>query len=377
MRALILTIVSIICTIIVSVWLLYAITLVASPARQWPAGLGTVDDVPRRYPDTKRNDTAQSLIALCDRLGFDLTPKGKRRLPVQDALRDYVTAEAERTDMTFAAPPPVVASYLTAQQATLDETRTLLLAAPPPVWETKVQLGDDMPVPNLLGHMQLSRLLLARAYARHDAEAWDDLHATWRLTRGLFQRPDLISVLIALSTARGINAAAARMPLPPPPWLDELRTLDCRRALAAAIQAETWVTSTSIERSMKPTDRVVSLPLARICLRNEAEAMRRQVIANGELTGCDIAHDVKPVALPSWNILGRIIAPDVSSSWMRAARFRAELEATDRIVALRAGGAADPHSRCSDGTWIIRGATLRFSRAIPIERGTKYRLSWQ
>src|SRR4051812_7338112 len=87
----------------------------------------------------------------------------------------------------------------------------------PVILLTRFQLGADAPAPNLLGHMNLSKLFIVRALSKaraNDPTAWDELHALWLLDRTLWDRPELISKLIALATSRMVNAAAAKMPLP-------------------------------------------------------------------------------------------------------------------------------------------------------------------
>jgi hypothetical protein len=122
--------------------------------------------------------------------------------------------------------------------------RDHILGAGPIQWKVAVQTkGEYTPAPALGGHTSLVRLFAARAFMKtrkNDASAWDDLHAAWILARGLFDRPELISQLTAMFMARVINATAAKIPLPAPAWLAEMKSLDYRRRLAAAHQFDAW-----------------------------------------------------------------------------------------------------------------------------------------
>jgi hypothetical protein len=354
-------------------WTAFAVMQLAMADRPWPAGLGKLDDVPKRYPDTTISPAAQQLVAIVEPLGFTIAPKQRHNFALRDPLRAYVDAPS-------APMPPALAAYLAANATRIDAARDLLLSGRPIAWETRLTAGEDAPIPQLLGHMVLTRLFLARAYARHDAASWGELHAAWNLNRGLWQRPDLISVLIALATTRMINHAAAQMPLPAPAWLDELRAPDYRRLIAAAMQADAWTMRAIVEHETRRSLLFVLMaPYERASMVDAIEAMRVRTGAAMQLSACDLARHPLVTTKPpvaSWNIIGRIATPDLGSVWARVARLRVELEATDRILALRAGRVPDTHSACTDGHWIVTPQSVRFSRDVPVISGPRYPLAW-
>src|SRR5581483_11013206 len=220
--------------------------------RPWPANLGLLADAPAHFPDVETNPAAQALTELTPPLGFSITPKlpalqqpkvGNDWEAIKEPVNKYFHDELERTNEQIAPPPANVAAYLNDHRAQIDRARDHILNAGPIVWVTHFRMGADAPLPNLLGQMNLSKLLAARALMKAsagDATAWDDLHAIWLLDRELWQRPELISQLIALAGARMVNASAAKMPLPAPQWLAEIQSFDYRQHFAASHQAEAY-----------------------------------------------------------------------------------------------------------------------------------------
>ena len=55
---------------------------------------------------------------------------------------------------------------------------------------------------------------------------------------------------------------------------------------------------------------------------------------------------------------------NIGAIWQRAGRFRAEREATEKILEIRSGRVPSPVSQCSDGMWIVTPGHIRFSKKI-------------
>ena len=357
--------------------------------REWPANLGALDAVPKRYPAAEQSAGATRLVQLASGASIELRPRTKgnditrresdnRRSAVRKSINDYIRVQFERSAHTIDAPPAPVAEYLAANNVPLDDTRDHLLSGAPIVWETKIAEGFEQPIPNLLGHMDLHRALMARAFDKarnNDPGAWDDLRASWELNRGLWRRPDLISILIALATTRMTNAAARKMPLPVPGWFDELRTYDHVSAMAASQQAEAWTI-----RNAKPGQRsfgdYVRWPL---WAWQEAQAitlLQKYTTEVLHANACDIDSLQFKTARSSF-INEHVALPNMLGAWQRMMRFRAEREATDRILQLRAGETPSAKSACSDGTWQVTANSIKFSRDIKVPPpGIKYPLVW-
>ncbi|HVR39007.1 MAG TPA: hypothetical protein VMU84_07910, partial [Thermoanaerobaculia bacterium] len=109
-------------------------------ARTWPAGLGLVFDVPRRYPPTEINAEAKKLTTLASALDIDFGARrsGKK----QPEISDYVQAELARRSAVIEAPPPIVATYLADHDAALAVVRQHLLASTLQ-WQTRLDEGMD------------------------------------------------------------------------------------------------------------------------------------------------------------------------------------------------------------------------------------------
>ena len=356
-------------------------------ARPWPNGLGGFDTVAARYPDrAAATPAAVALTKLTVPLGVDIAPRGERFVPtppsrkdfdaIQKPLGAYITAQLERPSTAIDNAPPAVAAYLDAHRAQLDAVRADVLSGAPIAWTVQLERGMDMPIPNLLGHMELTRLFVARALM---TGSWDDLHAVWQLDSGLRPRPDLISQLIALASTRMINASAAKLPLPAPAWLAEVRAFDYRRGIVASMQSEanSW-------QSLPAGGGVrgfIAGPYVRVSAADAAEHMRAAFVDMAHSNACDVDEEALMQAvkrsIPKWNVLANMGIPNISSLWQRVARVTPELELTEKALQLRRGETPSPSSRCSDGQWVVTPASVKFSRKLRAPKaGTNYPLEF-
>jgi hypothetical protein len=344
--------------------------------RRWPDNLGTLADAAQRYPDAETNGAATALTKLTGDLGISTIPLVKQTSPDSEAIKEplnaYFHAELERIGDQVQAPPANVAAYFANRDAQLNVVRDHIVTAGPIRWVSHFRLGHDAPLPNLLGLMTLTKVYTGRALAKaanHDAAAWEDLHAVWLLDRELWQRPELISQLIALAGTRMVNASAAKMPLPVAPWFHEVQAFDYRHQFAASYQAEAWMISHS------PMPRL-QRPFFDACALDAAEQMRVWTSDHANANKCDVS-PVQPMAIASWNVLAKVAMPNLTGAWTRFARFQAELEATDKILAMRRGETPSATTACSDGTWQVASNSVTFSRDIAVPPpGVKYPLTY-
>lgn len=355
-------------------------------SRAWPQNLGLVADSAKHYPDMESNSAANALATLTLPIGINVMPREKKSHmhggfeDVRKSFSDYITVQLERASDQSAAPPADVVAFLSAHQAQIDQVREHIATAGPIRWQLHVRQGFDAPIPNLLGYMSLARLFSARAFAKaanHDATAWDDLHAIWLLDRELWDRPELISQLIALAGTRMVNAAAVKMPLPAPAWFDELRKRDYRRDLARSFQAEAanWKITFDNELHKHVVKNSLMYPYIDACLVDGTEQMRVETARMASQTGCDLSN-VPPLTISPWNIFSRIAFPNLTAAWQRVYRFDAEREATDKVLALRRGEMPTASTVCSDGKWIVEANRVKFDRVLPINAGVKYPLQY-
>ena len=341
----------------------------------WPANLGTLDDVPKHFPPAEQSAEATALVRLADAAKINIQPLSRdssmRRAAMADmalrkALGTYVQSQLERSGDAIDAPPPAVAEYLTANEFALDEVRNHLLNGQPVVWETKVKEGFNAPIPNLSGHMTIQRVLVARALdkaRRNDPSAWEELHASWQLSRALWRRPDSVAILIALASTRMSNAAARKMPLPVPSWFRETQTYDYLGAVAATQQVEAWTIHATKSRRRTIEDYL----RAPLWAYQEAQAIRllrehaKYAISSN---ACDA--DDRQLAVESSISAFNVAMPNITAIWKRVMRFRAELEATERVLQIRAGQPPSPKSTCSDGSWNVTAHSIKFTRDLKL-----------
>lgn len=345
----------------------------------WPAKLGSLSEVPKRFPDTEQSEGATKLIALASAAHVNLAPRNRSSSmpetkpdPMQatrKAIGEYVQTQLERSGDAIDAPPPAVADYLAENGAALDAIRDHVLSGVPIVWESKISKGFDAPIPNLTGHMALQKIFAARALDKarsKDASAWEDLRASWRLNRGLWSRPDMISIIIALGSSRIGNAAARKMPLPAPAWLGETFTFDYSGPMASAQQTDAWVIHRGAERALPWKDvlREVEYRLQGAEYLNVMRTYTDEVLKSKACDAMSPEFATARASLKSSETLAAV--PNLVEVWHRLIRFRAELEATERVLQLRAGEKLTVNSRCSDGTWQLTPSGMKFSRAIHV-----------
>jgi len=358
----------------------------------WPFGLGTLDDVVKRFPRSGIDPTATRVAAIAEHLdvpirvaGASREVIGRKRLPLQPYLADQIA----RADDTVDAPPAEIRQFLDEHVAALDELRTLLSGGAVPHWPVNVDDVVRSSIPDLVSHMQLFRILAADALDRErrgdHVTAWQDVEAGWRLAQGLWPQPDLVSATISLAGTRVMNDVAAKLAAPAPPWHRELLAFDAERALAGAMQFEAWRALTFAKRSPgreaddknRPPRMIGSFVRAMLrpsrLRRASADASTLREVAV-ELARPPSCGDVP---------MRRANIDNVEGILRRLRRFRVERETAEKLLALkeqrrRSGVWPESmpgieRSSCSDSSWRYRreadgSMSLSFSGAIAEER---------
>jgi hypothetical protein len=354
--------------VVVLIWMAGSAWMASSgadaAAEPWPAGLGPASAVPARYPRSVDSDAVRAISHLT-------VPE-----PLQRELSAYVKQEIERTTPDVAPLPPATAAFLTANAAAVDDLQRLATMTPI-VWNTDLALGRKGPLPKLSDVLEAQRLLLARALAHHgDDAAWNDLHASWSLSRALLGRPELISGLVGLAIARNTNAVARTLPPPAPAWRREMLAFDYRRAFVATLQAEAWMSSDVIRNrlfdqesggSSSPLRAFVGVITSPYRERSSSDLVRAEREAAAALYAAPqclvpsgaYSHALR-ARLSRSNVFRPLALPALDSVWQRLGRFRIELEATTKLLQRDVSA----RSWCPDGQWIHDGATLRFSKEV-------------
>jgi len=269
------------------------------------------------------------------------------------AVVDYAYVQIKRIAVDVEPPPAEVAEYLRGQSAQLDVIRDHIVHAGP------INTNGARP------QIALTPLFIARALT---TGSWDDLHAAWMIDRPLWNRSE--TLFNAFTQTRMLNAAAAKMPLPAPSWFDELRAFDYMQRFAAAAQLDAWNSRRTVDEAIREHP-VLALIDGWRAIAMDADFSEQVRVRTAELLAmksCDYyGRDplfVKPMNVASWNYLGRALQGLQFMDWRYVARYRAELEATEKTHALRAGQIPSTVSQCSDGTWIVTPRSIRFSREI-------------
>ena len=340
--------------------------------KPWPAGLGTLREVDARHPKQTASAAARRLTELARPVGIDFTGK-KPDDAIRAEIAIYVQAQHQQATPAIGEPPTGVVAYFDQNTLQINALRDHLLSGSEVQWAVDREQGFEAPLPNLLAHLHTARLLTARALVQGRANriaAWDDLHAAAAVGRSLESRSELISHLIALAVARMVNAAAWKLPLPVPAWWSATESVDQRRILLGAMQAETSMMWHRADASMKGVFYRLASPYTRYAMASYAIHQRETAELISTLTDCGLdaaAFDAKRRALiPRWNVMARVAAPNLASIWSRALRYEAEREATANALRVRAGQPIVERSQCSDGSWTYMHGTLSFGRGLPM-----------
>jgi hypothetical protein len=173
---------------------------------EWPGG-GRLSEFPRQFPNVEENESATRLLATA------------ARLPDISAFR---TLRAE------------------------------IISNPPPIWARQIDDILEPPTPPLILHMRLFAMFASDAEERHDcgedAIAWSDLHTMWILARSLWERPEMMSVGVAMRGTRTILSVASKFPAPRPSWWREIATFNVRRSFIRALEYDAWMSHQHADR---------------------------------------------------------------------------------------------------------------------------------
>lgn len=330
--------------------------------RAWPMDLGTLEDVPGRFPKRGAGAAALRLAELAKPFGGEGEP-----------VTAFLYAEHERNTIEIGAPPAALTECLAANETRLDAIREHILRGGDFGWAVDLEAGVDAPVPDLPMHSAVVRTLVARALVRRD---WDDLRAAFLLARSLEPRPEVVSQVMEVELERTVNAAAWKLPLPAPFWVVELRGGDRRRDFLRAFMVQTWL-------NWQHANNSILLPVARQYARAAAAnfALHQRATAVGLVNRQECGFDATRYfeerirRMPDWNFAGQLTMPNYGAVWSRVLKLDVEREATANALRVRAGQPVDPGSRCSDGTWRYADGRLRYTAELPRVTGNEMPLT--
>ena len=367
---------------IAAIWIVIAasarLSVREALSKPWPAGLGSVHNVPRRYPFHPTTPAARRLAELASAAGVQLGMRGEEVVTVamprelDQQFVEYIYAQLQKPDDFVDAPPQEIAKTLSEkQQALADVARFIDESGSSIGWRDEIS-AQERPYPALQGIQRLGRLLAANALIKRDASSWDDVHAIVLLARPLWQREESYSTSVAISVTRLANGVARKLPPPVPAWWHEVGEIDARHAVLATYQGDSWTWWNSSERWRQAefARTVFFSPMFDASLTGLLNQRRLAAEAFAASHACAFDTDAwnDRWKLPGWNVIYRREGTGQGGGveFQRAAVLDFERSATEQVMAIKEHRPLPATSRCSDGTWSYANGTLQFSKPVPL-----------
>jgi len=376
--------------------------------RGWDDSIGSWEEIVERYPAVSANTAALEVESLAAELGLDLVPRhiDERERPTEeqtadfDALRErvfgrYAVKQIQRVSRGSIEPaPPELLAYLERHSDSLAALRRQLIDGETPMWESDLAAGWEAPLPNLLGQINLHKLLvnaaIERAHAGDSDGALRNLEASWRLNESLRTSPALICQLIRIAAARMQVGALRYVPEVPESWIARLAAADHRSSFIEAMQYEgrMWIDPGAENLGDEWWHRVArpaTKPYVRVCLADASERWRLRLARLQSVDAlCDYhlpAHGADlEIELPRWNRLGGSVAPNLSNATDRVARLEVDIELTLLLLDRDQARRSDPEgwpgelpdeivsAACPRDRWLVagtdRGVEVALSREV-------------
>lgn len=328
------------------------------------------------YPTQEDSPAALELDACCARLGISLrtndpekkAPEPEGGSPWAATRGEFVTylGELEKAEPATPAPPEPVSAFLSQHAATLQEIRDRL-ARGGIRWSMHIERGFAAEIPSLLGHLDLTRLLLADTLAEHaggrDAKALADIQAAWDLSSVIEPRPELISQFVCIAMRTMSTVALRKLDGAPAEWDARLASWDPEAGILRSYAMEAYAMGTVGDapslREVLGTeprggfgDRLTTFlgrPFIRLCLADTQRLLLDEVQLAQKLGPCapdseylSLSSKVLPT-VPRWNLIAAIALPNLSA-YGRVKHLRIQLELTRKVLALKA-------ARANSGKW--------------------------
>jgi hypothetical protein len=367
---------------------------VARANEGWARETEPMESFAARFPVAPNSPAANTLDEMTRPLGIRMIFRRGDRAeegPNAEALKALGTAisRIERPKPgTSPGIPPEAEAFLSRERGRLDAIILHILEGGSLVWEQDVSKGTGAPVPGLLGHRQLTSMLLGRAWlsARDGrvADAERALEASWRVNASYLERPDVLSQLIAVAVAQMQQGVLRATPSVAPVWLERMkeRPFSGRFPVALQLEASNWTRYTRgywgvfdvtymEDGSVPPAGwgsvpRFLMTPYMRLSVAGISEALLRATHELAPQRRCDI--DMKRYSkkfedsIPRWNIIGRIATPSVVKIWTVLRETDLDRELTERVLLARA-------ERGASGSWPASGGPSAVCEGLAWEYG--------
>ncbi len=314
-----------------------------------------------KYASGETNAEARRVEELAKAVGYDLTPKprgsrdanggGEFSEKERAAIGDYVTAQLVRGDDSVSPPSPELAAILEKHRVPLTAFEEVLSSAPSPRWAFHPSASpENVPTPNLLGHMQMQRLLAADALAaaaRGDSGAAGRvLEAAWRLTEGLAVRAETVSQLIAMASARLQAGVLRKVSASPEAWGPRLSAMGRRAPLVDALVLEHGDPrgfASRIRASVAGEEDGVANrfldwlrePAARIWGAEYSESWGREIAKLRDAPAFEAPQEAPKNPRRPTEVILAIAIPNIRNSFDRADRLALDAELTGKILRMK------------------------------------------
>ena len=368
----------------------------------------------KQYPPVEQNTSAKTLEILSAKLGLNLLGT-EQTLPtpdeaasfqaVRDAIGDYFKAQKEKEQGPLDPIPAAVQSYLSDNQATLNQIQTHLQSQEAPVWSFDAELYSDFSyaIPSYLGLVELRKLLLLKAVTHAQQKQFEQMATALEAAHVLgavpAQRPALISYLVSLIAVDDTVAIMRHLEGVSPTVSGQLLAVDQQKIGIDRLRFENWTSHQALNRLFKDPDRTESLfELADvglavlpsvifekpyIALSNTNTTLLREK-SHDQLIGenicsldVDLLSEQMMKEVPWWNVLGQIAMPSFIAQWRKGGDRMLAAELTHHVVQAKALAAEQGQwpetlpnlasNTCPDERWVYEVSpegemSLSFSR---------------
>ncbi|MCH9649088.1 MAG: hypothetical protein K0U98_12690 [Deltaproteobacteria bacterium] len=338
---------------------LYCWPTIGSIEAQWKEKAGF--DPLVAFPGKEPNEAARRVEDLSTQLGLTIAPTWdtKASNPSEQARARYGEVREGLSGFYFdlygvepvlAPLSPELESFLVDSEAALFEISALLREGEAPQWHSLVNEGFEGNGYNILGHLNLHKLLIvmsARAARRADTqECLEWLEAAWSLSLSVAEEPTTLPQLAALAAFRGNMAILRALDSPLPGWALKLEVPPWQRRMAAAYRLESWTLIRSFELGQleKVLDgsrfaNFLARPVVRHGLVGHIDFVERFLARARSGKVLEMDHEEvfeeETARIPRWNFYARLFVPIFADSMGKAARLELSTDLTRRVVEVR------------------------------------------
>jgi len=337
----------------------YGFRKLNAAASRWEQTYPSFRDYGPRTSSRQINGSARELARLAAQLGIAMTlPDSPDEVPVAAERRaSYEAVKREVGDRlrrelgdpsgTVSPSDEKVSAFLSSHDASLDAVIRHLVAADVPHFAFHFGDGFDSTLPNLLGQIELCKVLVAAALeherlGRREEANWA-LLAALRLPLGLREARTHLCQLIVLAQERDIFGALRKLSVRDPSWIELMDRLASGPPLEESVVGDAWAWDNfarnggcfepGSERLCALLSSPIGKPYTLLSIASYEQPMLDQLQQASAQDPCTLAPFPKP-AFTKGNMAG-IIYYDVTTSMWRLHWQRMSVQLTRRVLVLR------------------------------------------